>query len=330
MSIICEICLEEYHNSFNSEKTPRILECGDTFCTQCLKKMKKNQEKIICPVCRAESYEEIEKIRVNKYIINQIEKKILSAIKHLDKEIEPNKIDFKFSIALIGESGTGKTSIGHFYNTGKSFDISPLTTISLENSYKFLSIHSKTVKITLWDTAGQEKYRSISNGYIRGVDAIILVFSLTNYIGLDEYEDFIKKSEKEKNKIKEDYKNKTFEELNYWLKHCKQINVQKNQIIYLIGNKVDQKEHRLIDREDAEKFANENNLKYYETSAKTGEKINEMFNSLSLDLMKIYSDDLDSETDFSTDNISLTKRNHLKCKKGEGCLSTFKKKCIIF
>ena len=321
MSIVCEICLEEYHNSFTSEKTPRILECGDSFCTECLKKIKERENKIICPVCRTESFEEIEKIRVNKYIINQVEKKILSAIKDLDnKEVDTNKIDYKFSIALIGESGVGKTCIGNFYRTGKPFDISPISTMAIDHSYKYVLIHSKTVQITLWDTAGQEKFKSVTTGYIRGVDAIIVVFSLTSFNSEDDYKMFEKKSEEEKNIIREEYKKNTFREIEYWIKHCKQINAQKKQIIYLIGNKVDQKEYRLIDCEDAQKYANEKKIKYFETSAKTGEKIQNMFNSLALDLMKIYSDeDLDTEEDFALKSTPLSKEKHLKNQRKKKC-----------
>ena len=324
MSIICEICMEEYQNSFHSEKTPRILECGDTFCTECLKKIKEKNNTIICPVCRAESSEEIEKIRVNKFVINQVEKKILSAVRYLDldnEEINMNKIDFKFSIALLGESGVGKTCIGNFYQTGKAFQVSPIATVAIDHSYKYLSIHSKTVLITLWDTAGQEKYKSLATGYIRGVDAIIIVFSLINFDNKIEYEKYKTKSEEEKNKIKEDYKIKTFGEIEYWIKHCRQINVQKNQIIYLVGNKAEKKEYRLIDAEDAQNYANANKIKYYETSAKTGEKINEMFNSLALDLIKIYSngDILDDSMSRKTNSTLSTKKFAKKKRKDGGC-----------
>ena len=173
MSIICDICMEEFQSSFTCDKTPRILECGDTFCTECLRKLKAKDNKIICPICRTESLEEIDKIRINKYIINQVEKKTLSAIQNLDiKDISLNKIDFKFSVAFIGESGVGKTSLGYFYDKGQQPEKTPIATISLENSYKYIKVHNKIVKITLWDTAGQEKFRSLTIGYLRGVHAI--------------------------------------------------------------------------------------------------------------------------------------------------------------
>ena len=136
MSLICSICLEEFKNSFNSEKTPRVLSCGDTFCTQCLRKMSKNNI-IQCPTCRQENFEEIEKIRVNKFIIDLINEKILSAIKYLDnKDIKTDNPDYKFSMAFMGESGGGKTSIGNFYTNGEKASDFILSTIGLENSFK--------------------------------------------------------------------------------------------------------------------------------------------------------------------------------------------------
>jgi small GTP-binding protein len=297
MSLICKICLEEYNNSFNSAKTPRILNCGDTFCTQCLKNMRKNN-KIECPICRKEIFEEIEKITVNKVIIDLINDKILSSIKYLDnQDIKADSPDYKFSIALMGESGGGKTSIGKFYRTGEKAQNSELLTVGLDNSFKFLSVHQKTVKITLWDTSGEERYRSISIGYLRGVHAIILVFALTNLLTKKDKEEFGQKSENEKTKIKEEYTKKIIKDLDFWMQQFKQINSQKKQIIYLVGNKIDLgKEYILIKEDEITKFILDNNLKYYETSAVTGEKIQEMFNELAFELMTIYSNSSDAST----------------------------------
>ena len=297
MSLICNICLEEYKNNFNSEKTPRILSCGDTFCTECLKKMRKNNI-IVCPICRKENFEEIEKMPVNKYIIDSINDKILSSIKYLDnQDIKEDNPDYKFSIALMGESGGGKTSIGNFYRTGEKAQNSTLSTVSLDNSFKFLSVHQKTVKITLWDTAGEEKYRSLSIGYIRGVHAIILVFALTNLLTNKDKEKFEQKSENEKNKIKEEYTKAKINDLEYWIQQFKQINSQKKQIIYLVGNKIDiGKDYILINEDEITKFVLNNNLNYYETSALTGENIQKMFNELAFELMTIYSNSSDAST----------------------------------
>ena len=315
MSIICDICQEEYQNSINSEKTPRILGCGDTFCTHCLRELRKDN-KIKCPICQAEFTDEVDTICINKYVINLVENKILSAVKYLDdkdKDIQLDKFDFKFSIALIGESGGGKTCIGNFYRMGKPSEFYPTSTISLENSFKFLSIHHKKVKIRLWDTAGQERYRSLSIGYLRGVHAILLVFPLTNLISFEDEEKFKNKNEEEKLKIEDDYRTKVFEDLEYWITQCKQINVQKNQIIYLVGNKVDiQEEFRLIKEDDTKSFTKKYNLRYYETSAITGTNIKKMFDDLAYELMGIYGD---INEDGNTTNSKLSKKIIKKKKK---------------
>ena len=159
--------------------------------------------------------------------------------------IAPVLIDFKFSIALIGESGAGKTSIGHFYDTGKCYDISPLTTISLENSYKFISIHSKTVKITLWDTAGQEKYRSLSKVIMNGSKIVVLVYDVTN--------------------------KKTFEELNFWVKSVEEV-LGKDPILGIAANKIDLFEEQVVEKEEGEKYANDIGALFAETSAKEDQK----------------------------------------------------------
>ena len=315
MSLICNICLEEYKNNFNSEKTPRILSCGDTFCTQCLKKMRKNNI-IECPICRKENFDEIEKITVNKFIIDLINDKILSAIKYLEnQEVKADSPDYKFSIALMGESGGGKTSIGNFYRTGEKAQNSVLSTVSLDNSFKFLLVHQKTVKITLWDKAGQEKYRSLSIGYLRGVNAIILVFALTDLLTKKDKKAFEQKSENEKNKIKEEYTKKIINDLNYWMQQFKQINSQKNQIIYLVGNKIDiGKEYILIKENEINDFVLTNNLNYYETSALTGENIQRMFNELAFELISIYSNSTDASTakSFKLKN-NINKSSTCKC-----------------
>ena len=164
MSIVCPLCLEEYKNNINSEKTPRVLSCGDTFCTECLRKLIKDHV-IICPLCKKENLEEIEKYSVNRFIFDLINEEKLS----VKKEENP---DYKFSIALVGDSFAGKTSIGDFFQTGK-FNAYPATGFHIPN--KYLYVHQKTIQITLWDTVGEEQYRSMTIGYLRRVDALIIV-----------------------------------------------------------------------------------------------------------------------------------------------------------
>jgi GTP1/Obg family GTP-binding protein len=99
------------------------------------------------------------------------------------------------------------------------------------------------------------------------------------------------------------------------MQQFKQINSQKNQIIYLVGNKIDLgKEYILIKEDEITKFILDNNLKYYETSAVTGEKIQEMFNELAFELMTIYSNSSDASTakSFKLKN-NINKSSTCKC-----------------
>ena len=75
----------------------------------------------------------------------------------------------------MGDPHVGKTSITHYFYKGKPL-INSQNTIGFEFHYKLMSIKKKNVKIRLWDTAGQEVYRSFSMGLLKGVNALLIVF----------------------------------------------------------------------------------------------------------------------------------------------------------
>ena len=174
--IVYDKCLDEYTIEFNSKKVPRILKCGDTFCTECLEKAR-TDGKIICLSCENESGEEVEKLIINKCVINEYRNEIFLNLTILDTEIK--KFDLSFSIGIMGERNAGKTSIAHYFQTGKSFEESPIPTIGFDYHFKFISLKNKIIKVTLWDTAGQETFTSLSAGCLRGVQSLLLVFDLT-------------------------------------------------------------------------------------------------------------------------------------------------------
>ena len=78
----------------------------------------------------------------------------------------------------MGESGGGKTSINHFFRTGEAVE-DLLSTIGFDYTYKFIKCKEKTVKLSLLDTAGQEKFMSLAAGALKGAYGLLLVFSLT-------------------------------------------------------------------------------------------------------------------------------------------------------
>jgi small GTP-binding protein len=174
-----------------------------------------------------------------------------------EKEYEQNLKTVEYKIILLGDSGVGKTSIiKKFINNEFNEDIK--CTIDIDSLYKSIKIDKNLyTKLKIYDTAGQEKYRSLIKKYYQGTDGIILVFDLTN--------------------------ENSFNKLKSWINEVSD-NTEKAQII-LVGNKADLIE-RKIDEETAENFAKQRDMKYIETSAKEGTNILLLFEELALDINK--------------------------------------------
>jgi len=119
-------------------------------------------------------------------------------------------------------------------------------------------LESKRIKLQIWDTAGQERFRTITKTYYKGAHGIILTFDVT-----DE---------------------NSFKNIRNWVKQIEQ-NAQNNVCKVLVGNKCD-REDRKVTFEEGSKLASEFNMKYFETSAKTNQNVNETFTFLTIDILK--------------------------------------------
>ena len=202
----------------------------------------------------------------------------------LDEENE-KKYDYIFKLILIGNSCVGKSSIIQRY-IQKTFNDEYTCTIGVDFFMKTLDINDNLIKLQLWDTAGTEKFKSITTGYYRGANAAFIVFDLTSRISFDSVSDWIQ---------------------NYY--NYSNPNSEKN--VVLIGNKSDLKENREISDEEINKFAINNNIKYFETSAKNGNNIEECFYYIAEKLMK----DMKEKGEDSNDNNNIIKNDNLKNKK---------------
>ena len=153
-----------------------------------------------------------------------------------------------YKILLLGDSTVGKTCFLLRYMDDSFLDLH-MATIGLDYRLKTMILEDqKIVKIQLWDTAGQDKFRAITRNYYKGASGIILIFDVTN---LNSYEN-IKK----------------------WINEIKE-EISENVSIVLIGNKIDNVKERKITKEQGDKLASEIGVKFFETSAKTGEGVNE-------------------------------------------------------
>ena len=288
---ICDICMEEYDDNDKSEKCPRILLCGHSFCTTCLKKIKLKNKNIICPTCREIDIREINKITINRVIYDLIwEKKqkinnnfidnndiTNNNIIHKENKILTSdyKTDFLLKIALIGDASTGKTSLSScFINGPLKNEVNYQITVGLDFFTKIIECGNYLIKLQLWDTAGQERYQSLTSGYLKGVHGCIIVFDVT--------------------------KRYTFEKIKSWINLFSEFN-NYNKNIIIVGNKID-KNNRVISKNEAQNFCFQNNLSYFETSAITGENV---FNSFQFLANLIIKSDLFVKNDLVT-NKTLT------------------------
>ncbi|OMJ87924.1 hypothetical protein SteCoe_10248 [Stentor coeruleus] len=177
--------------------------------------------------------------------------------------------NYLFKYIIIGDTGVGKSCLLLQFTDSRFRNDHDLT-IGVEFGAKIVQIENKSIHLQIWDTAGQESFRSITRGYYRGAAAALLTFDIT--------------------------RRDTFLSLGKWLEETKN-NGNPNMVIVLVANKVDLDSQRVVSREEAEKFAKENKLIYLETSAKTAYNVNETFLRTGKEvLMKIVNGEIDPLT----------------------------------
>ena len=173
--------------------------------------------------------------------------------------------DYSFKIILLGNSNVGKTSI-YYYYTKKIFLEGYKSTVGVDFSTEFKTILGKNVRLNIWDTAGQEKYRSTISKYFKGADACFLIFDLTD---INSFNDL---------------------EIWYELFNEKSTILNNNENIVLLGNKCDIDEKK-VDQDLIDKFINDKKFQYFETSAKEGINIDKAFQYIAEKLIKLNEND---------------------------------------
>ena len=155
-----------------------------------------------------------------------------------------------YKILLLGDSEVGKSCFLMRYSDN-IFVENYITTIGLDYKLKYVQLDSgETIKVQLWDTAGQDRYRTIAKNYYKGSHGILLLYDIT--------------------------KENSFENIREWVQNIRE-EVYEKAIIFLIGNKIDKKNERKITTEQGQKLAAEYNLPFFEASAKSGENVEEIF-----------------------------------------------------
>ena len=178
----------------------------------------------------------------------------------------------------------------------KVFEESYKCTIGVDFLMKSIEINGKTVKLQLWDTAGQEKYKCMVSSYYRGANVALVVFDITNH--------------------------DSFDSLPLWIENYYKNGPDQKNII-LIGNKKDMVEERQVTQEEAELFSQTNNMIYFETSAKDGDNIDYVFTYAAEKLLEFYSSQNDTNFKRQINQINELQIHNFK----EIRIEEHKKKC---
>ncbi|XAR69157.1 Small monomeric GTPase [Bertholletia excelsa] len=168
--------------------------------------------------------------------------------------------DLSFKILLIGDSAVGKSSLLLSFISSSVEDLAP--TVGVDFKIKLLTVGGKKLKLTIWDTAGQEKFRTLTSSYYRGAQGIILVYDVTQ--------------------------RETFTNLSdIWAKEIELYSTNPDCVKMLVGNKVDRESERVVSREEGIELAKEHGCLFLECSAKTREKVEQCFKELALKIMEV-------------------------------------------
>ena len=157
-----------------------------------------------------------------------------------------------FKVVMAGDSGVGKTQLIQRFAKGV-FSVESMNTVGIELMQKVVTVGEYNVRVQLWDTGGQEKFRCINAPYFRGASGVVLVYDITS--------------------------SKSLEAVSYWLDEVRQ-KAAADVSMLIVGNKADLSEHRQVRGSEGQAFAAQAGVPWLETSAKTGVRVSEAFESL--------------------------------------------------
>lgn len=208
---------------------------------------------------------------------------------------------YVFKYIIIGNPSVGKSCLlNQFLNNrfSEEYEI----TVGVEFGAKTIEIEDgNKVKLQIWDTAGQESFKSITRSYYRAAAVALLVYDITS--------------------------RDSFESISSWLEECK-VNGNPEMTLVLVGNKTDLEESREVTYEEGEHYAKEHGMLFFETSAKTAEKVPDIFaRSANRVNDKISNNVIDPKNEMYgvktgtlyNNNPGFINKKNMKKKKQEGC-----------
>ena len=181
-----------------------------------------------------------------------------------------NKYNYLFKYIIVGDSSVGKSNLLMKFAHNKFTD-EHQATIVVEFGAKNIEIDHQLYRLQIWDPAGQENFRSITRAYYKNSVCAMVVYDITNMESFKHVQNWI-----------EDIRNQS----------------PKTVLIILIGNKIDLEDKRVVNYDEGNDFANKNGIIFGETSAKSGDGIDDIFLKSAKEIIKKMNDnyyDLSSE-----------------------------------
>ena len=175
-------------------------------------------------------------------------------------EEEKKDSDITIKLLLIGNAYVGKTLIVQKF-IDNTFSKSTVSTIGVDLQSKVIDINGKKVKYLIWDTAGEDRMKTMTYSYYRGCHVILVVFDVTE--------------------------RKSFQNVTTWVE-CIDKFAKSNVLRILVGNKTDLEDKRVVSTEEGKELAAQNGLKYYEISALKITGLHEMFEDIAKEYVEIY------------------------------------------
>lgn len=175
----------------------------------------------------------------------------------LDKDFPVwNNMNFddlrSFKVVLLGEGGSGKTSLLLRYTENKFVD-KHVSTVQAAFACKKIALENKQIELAIWDTAGQERYHSLGPIYYRDSHGALLVYDITD--------------------------RRSFDRVKKWVAELKQM-LGDSALLFVIGNKIDLDQTRNVSKDEANSFAESIDSSYFECSAKTNDGVDELFTTI--------------------------------------------------
>jgi len=163
-----------------------------------------------------------------------------------------------FKLLLIGDSSVGKSSLLLRF-CDNTFQEGTINLTNVDFKTKNVTIEGKTVQLQVWDTAGQERFRTITSSFYRGAHGIIVVYDISDQV--------------------------TFNNVKLWMQEIQRY-ASGNVCRMLVGNKIDLADNRVVEYNAAKEYADGLSIPFAETSSKSGQEVDKVFEKLALEIMR--------------------------------------------